>query len=46
MISHLGAMLPVADGLALASSCAGETRVAAAFTGDGGDERGRLPRGA
>ncbi len=46
MISHLGAMLPVADGLALAFQLRGESRVAAAFTGDGGDERRRLPRGA
>jgi 2-oxoisovalerate dehydrogenase E1 component len=35
MISHLGAMLPVADGLALAAQLRGEARVAAAFTGDG-----------
>ena len=35
MISHLGAMLPVADGLALASRLKGSRRVAAAFTGDG-----------
>src|SRR5258706_6867529 len=35
MISHLGAMLPVADGLALGSQLRGEKRVAAAFTGDG-----------
>ena len=44
MISHLGAMLPVADGLALAAQLRGERRVAATFSGDGGDERGRLPR--
>src|SRR5690349_819046 len=35
MISHLGAMLPVADGLALAFQLRGEKRVAATFTGDG-----------
>src|SRR5438876_12121158 len=36
MISHLGAMLPVADGLALAGSLRGEDRVVAVFSGDGG----------
>ncbi len=40
MISHLGAMLPVADGLALASQLRGERRVAAAFTGDGATSEG------
>lgn len=40
MISHLGAMLPVADGLALAVQLRGETRVAAAFTGDGSTSEG------
>ncbi len=40
MISHLGAMLPVADGLALARSSRGERRVAAAFTGDGATSEG------
>ena len=45
MISHLGAMLPVADGLALAAQLRGEQRVAAAFTRRRRDERGRLPRG-
>jgi 2-oxoisovalerate dehydrogenase E1 component len=40
MISHLGAMLPVADGLALAAKLRGETRVAAAFTGDGATSEG------
>jgi 2-oxoisovalerate dehydrogenase E1 component len=40
MISHLGAMLPVADGLALASQLAGTRRVAAAFTGDGATSEG------
>ena len=40
MISHLAAMLPVADGLALASQLREETRVAAAFVGDGGTSEG------
>ena len=40
MISHLGAMLPVADGLALAAQLRGEARVAAAFTGDGSTSEG------
>ena len=40
MISHLGAMLPVADGLALAAQLRGEKRVAAAFTGDGATSEG------
>ena len=40
MISHLGAMLPVACGLALASQLEGTTHVAAAFSGDGGTSEG------
>jgi 2-oxoisovalerate dehydrogenase E1 component len=40
MISHLGAMLPVADGLALAAQLRGEQRIAAAFTGDGATSEG------
>ncbi len=40
MISHLGAMLPVADGLALAAQLKGEKRVAATFTGDGSTSEG------
>jgi 2-oxoisovalerate dehydrogenase E1 component len=40
MISHLGAMLPVADGLALAAQLKGEKRVAAVFSGDGGTSEG------
>jgi 2-oxoisovalerate dehydrogenase E1 component len=40
MISHLAAMLPVADGLALAAQLRSETRVAAAFVGDGGTSEG------
>jgi 2-oxoisovalerate dehydrogenase E1 component len=40
MISHLGAMLPVADGLALAAQLRGQPRVAAAFTGDGATSEG------
>jgi hypothetical protein len=35
MISHLGAMLPVADGIALASKLRGEDRVVLSFSGDG-----------
>jgi len=40
MISHLGAMLPVACGIALAAQLRGEKRVAAAFTGDGATSEG------
>ena len=40
MISHLGAMLPVACGLAQASLYRGERSVAAVFTGDGGTREG------
>ena len=40
MISHLGAMLPVADGLALAAQLRGERRVAVTFTGDGATSEG------
>ncbi|MEO0899166.1 MAG: dehydrogenase E1 component subunit alpha/beta [Bacteroidota bacterium] len=40
MISHLGAMLPVADGLALASNLSEESFIAAAFSGDGGTSEG------
>jgi 2-oxoisovalerate dehydrogenase E1 component len=40
MISHLGAMLPVADGLALAATLRDERRVAATFTGDGSTSEG------
>jgi len=40
MISHLGAMLPVADGLALAYQLRGEQRVAATFTGEGATSEG------
>jgi 2-oxoisovalerate dehydrogenase E1 component len=40
MISHLGAMLPVADGLALAAQLKGTKQVAAAFVGDGGTSEG------
>ena len=40
MISHLAAMLPVADGLGLAAQLRNETRVAAAFVGDGGTSEG------
>ncbi len=40
MISHLGAMLPVADGLALAARLGATRRVVAAFTGDGATSEG------
>src|SRR5258706_12006908 len=40
MISHLGAMMPVADGLALAEKLRGSGRVAATFTGDGATSEG------
>lgn len=40
MISHLGAMLPVANGLALASKLKHEQGIAAAFFGDGGSSQG------
>lgn len=40
MISHLGAMLPVADGIALAFQLRGSRQVAAAFVGDGGTSEG------
>ena len=40
MISHLGAMLPVADGLALASKLDDESYIAVAYSGDGGTSEG------
>jgi 2-oxoisovalerate dehydrogenase E1 component len=40
MISHLGAMLPVACGLGLSSRLQGTHRVAATFTGDGATSEG------
>jgi 2-oxoisovalerate dehydrogenase E1 component len=40
MISHLGAMLPVADGLGLAEQLRGSDGVVAAFTGDGATSEG------
>jgi 2-oxoisovalerate dehydrogenase E1 component len=40
MISHLAAMLPVADGLALAAQLRKDGRVVAAFVGDGGTSEG------
>jgi 2-oxoisovalerate dehydrogenase E1 component len=40
MISHLGAMAPVADGLALAGALRGEDRVAAVLVGDGATSEG------
>jgi len=40
MISHLGAMLPVADGLALASNLDKENYISLVFSGDGGSSQG------
>lgn len=40
MISHLAAMLPVADGVALASNLEGADYIALAFIGDGGTSEG------
>ena len=40
MISHLGAMMPVADGLALAAQLKGTTQVVATFIGDGATSEG------
>ena len=40
MISHLAAMLPVADGLALAAQLKGTRQVAAAFIGEGSTSEG------
>ena len=40
MISHLAAMLPVADGLGLAAQLRGEDAVAVAFTGEGATREG------
>jgi 2-oxoisovalerate dehydrogenase E1 component len=40
MISHLGAMVPVATGLALAARLRGEDGVAAVITGDGASSEG------
>jgi 2-oxoisovalerate dehydrogenase E1 component len=40
MTSHLGAMAPVADGLALAARLRGEDRVAAVLVGDGATSEG------
>jgi 2-oxoisovalerate dehydrogenase E1 component len=40
MISHLGAMLGVADGIALASRLSGEGRVTLVYSGDGGASEG------
>lgn len=40
MISHLGAMLPVAGGLGLAAQLRGEDGVALAFTGEGATREG------
>ena len=40
MISHLGAMLPVANGLALGAKLKGEDYIAVAYSGDGGTSEG------
>ncbi len=40
MISHLGPQLAIADGVALAHKLKKETKVAVAFTGDGGTSEG------
>jgi len=40
MISHLGAMLPVADGLALAAQLRADDAVAVAICGDGATSEG------
>jgi 2-oxoisovalerate dehydrogenase E1 component len=40
MISHLGAMMPVADGLALAAQLKGTRQVVATFIGDGATSEG------
>ncbi|HUF97931.1 MAG TPA: dehydrogenase E1 component subunit alpha/beta [Ilumatobacter sp.] len=40
MISHLGATMPVADGLALAGRLNGTNQVAASFTGEGATSEG------
>ena len=42
MISHLAAMLPVADGLGLAAQLSGSGAVAAAFVGDGATREGEF----
>jgi 2-oxoisovalerate dehydrogenase E1 component len=40
MISHLGAMLPVADGISLASNLDGDDIISFVFSGDGGASEG------
>jgi len=40
MISHLGAMLPVADGISLASNLDGDDVISFVFSGDGGASEG------
>ena len=42
MISHLGAMLSVADGVALANKLDGKGKVTLAFSGDGGTSEGEF----
>ncbi len=42
MISHLGAMVPVADGYALAAKLRGEDHVVISFSGEGGTSEGEM----
>jgi 2-oxoisovalerate dehydrogenase E1 component len=42
MISHLGAMLSVADGVALANKLDGKQKICLAFSGDGGTSEGEF----
>src|SRR5574343_178813 len=42
MISHLGAMLGVADGISLAHKLKGEQKVSVVFSGDGGASEGEF----
>jgi 2-oxoisovalerate dehydrogenase E1 component len=42
MISHLGAMLSVADGVALGNKLDGKSKVTLAFSGDGGTSEGEF----
>lgn len=42
MISHLGAMVPVADGMALAAKMRGKDQVVVSFSGEGGTSEGEM----
>ncbi len=42
MISHLGAMVPVADGMALAAKMKGKDQVVVSFSGEGGTSEGEM----